>query len=137
MTDELNIVFPSMKQITVGTETVTLSPIKFGQLPRALLTVQRIGALLVQHVNDGTISTPAAILEIAALGGEDLIQLVALGLDKPRSWFDTLDTDTGLEILIGFVEVNLDFFTKRVLPMLNSKTEELNQVMSQLTLPSS
>lgn len=133
MTDETNIIFPSTKQISIGEETLTLTPIKFGQLPKALLIVQRIGALLIEHVKDNTIQTPVAMLEIAALGGEDLIQLVAFGVGKPREWFDTLDADTGLEILISFVEVNLDFFTKRVLPMLNSKVEELNLVISQVT----
>lgn len=126
MSDELTTVFPATKQIKIKDETITLTPIKFGQLPQALMIVQRIGSLIVEHGKAGTIAEPTAMLEIAALGGEDLIHLVAFGIGKEREYFNTLEQDEGLELLVGFIEVNLDFFTKRVLPLLNQKAEELN-----------
>ena len=122
MSDDLKVIFAG-KEVKVGDEVLKLMPMKFGQLPKALQIVQKLGALFMQHYNDKTLDEPGAIIEITALGGEDLIELVAFGIGKPREWFDTIEADEGMSLVISFIEVNGDFFIKRVLPSLNKNLE--------------
>jgi hypothetical protein len=134
MSDEATVIFgETAKPITIRGEDIKVEAIKFGQLPKALLLVQSLGAVIVECVNDNTIGEPSTILRIAALGGEDLINLVAFGIKKDRSWFDELEQDEGLELLMAFVAVNVDFFIKRVLPTLSKNTVAMNSLISQVT----
>ena len=52
---------------------------------------------------------------------EQLLQLLAANLRINRSELDEIDADIGLEIMLAFIGTNIDFFTKRVAPMLKSK----------------
>ena len=60
------------------------------------------------------------LMVIIGEGGEDLIELIGLGINKPRAWFDNLQGDDGITLTIAFLEVNIDFFTKKMMPQLSA-----------------
>ena len=50
---------------------------------------------------------------------DTVLELVALLVNKPRDWVDDLGVDELVQLFGAIVEVNLDFFTQRVLPLLS------------------
>lgn len=122
MSNEMNTLFPG-KEIQLNTgETITIKPFTFGQLPKAIKIGQKIGGLLANMYQQGKFEdqsqTSANLMLILSEGGEDLINLMSLGINKPRDWFDQLQGDDGLNLTIAFLEVNIDFFTKKMMPQI-------------------
>lgn len=122
MSNEMNTLFPG-KEIQLNTgETIIIKPFTFGQLPKAIKIGQKIGGLLANMYQQGKFEdqsqTSANLMLILSEGGEDLINLMSLGINKPRDWFDQLQGDDGLNLTIAFLEVNIDFFTKKMMPQI-------------------
>lgn len=119
--NDLDVLQPAGKDVQVGAETVTIKPIKFGQLPQAsrlLLPLSKQITAAFKGTGELTLAETAGLLvELMADGGEDLLTALSFFIGKPREWFDTLENDEGLEILNAVFEVNADFFSRRVLPM--------------------
>lgn len=129
MTQELNVLFPA-KEITISTgEVIKIAPFTFGQLPQALKLASKIGNLLGTLVKDGKLADKSkmatSIMFLISEGGEDLLNLLGLGINKDRAWFDTLQGDDGITLTVAFLEVNLDFFTKKMLPQMISAMNTL------------
>lgn len=56
---------------------------------------------------------------------DTVLDVVALLVNKPRAWVDELDINELIELFIALVEVNLDFFIQRLLPLLSEVAKEL------------
>lgn len=134
--NDMEVLFPEGKGVTVAGETLTVTPFKFGQLSKVthLLApiVRNLTACgLVRIDTDGQKTSmaiaadwPLRMVELMGEGGEDLLQLIAYAVGKPRAWLDTIEADQGIELGRAVVEVNADFFAKRILPMLQPKAAE-------------
>lgn len=116
--DELDVMFEEPKTFQVGDDTVTIRPFKFGELPKVIALLRGVGGTFAHHQRAGSLNTVEAMMDIIAVGGEQLILTLALNTGKPREYFDSLDMDVGTQILIDFLGMNIGFFTNRVLPML-------------------
>lgn len=132
---EIKTLFPN-KEITLSTgEVITLKPFTFGQLPQAIKLVEKLGGVLQRLIKEGALAdrtkTATAVMVVISEGGEDLINLISLGINKPREWFDSLQSDDGMHLTIGFLEVNLDFFTKKMMPRLLEVMEQANKGKNQ------
>jgi hypothetical protein len=123
---DLEILYPAGKDVPVGGETLTVKPIKFGQLPQAARLIAPISkqiAAAFKAQDARTVADTAAIfIELMATGGDDLLVALGFFVGKPREWFDTLDNDEGLALLNAVFEVNADFFSRRVLPLFAQAT---------------
>ena len=122
---QIQTLFPG-KDITLNSgEVISLKPFTFGQLPQALKLSQKISGIIYSLVKEGKLqdktAMATAVMMVLTEGGEDIINLISLGVGKPRSWFDTLQSDDGLLLTLTFLEVNIDFFTKKMLPQLLEK----------------
>lgn len=147
MTDQsqdLQTLLPE-RDVTVKGETIAVSPFKFGQLPKAFRLMRPLGdvlrtsgVLLISGTNLIMASDwPLKLPDIVAEGGEALIELLAFAIGKPREWFDDLDIDEGVALTRKVVEVNGDFFAKRIAPMLPGAVEdEQQQTTEQAGAPS-
>lgn len=132
---EINTLFPG-KEITLASgETITIKPFTFGQLPKAIKLGQQIGGLLANMYKQGKFedssNTSTNLMLIISEGGEDLINLIGLGINKPRDWFDGLQGDDGVNLTIAFLEVNIDFFTKKMMPQILASMEKIKLHKSQ------
>jgi len=131
---DLETLFPNV-EIDVQGEKIVIAPFTFGQLPRVLKLTKSFYAE-VQPFFNGDVDQTAAIMHVLSVGGDDLIELVALGIKKPTSWFESLAVDDGIRVATAFIEVNLSFFALRVLPQIKTSmgtlqklaTEKLSQV---------
>ena len=116
--DELEVMFEEPKSFQVGDQTITIRPFKFGELPKVIALLRGVGGTFAHHQRAGSLNTVEAMMDIIAVGGEQLILTLALNTGRPREFFDTLDMDVGTQILIDFLGMNIGFFTNKVLPML-------------------
>jgi hypothetical protein len=122
MSEDLKALFPG-QEVVAGGETITVSPFVFGQLPK----VAKIFAKIKDVIEGGN------LIEIASAGGEDLLQLLCLAVNKPRDWFDTLPSDEGLALMATVISTNRDFFVQRMSPVL----QKLTRAVSGTGAPSS
>lgn len=116
--DELEILFKEPKVYRIGDEEIKIRTFTFGELPRVIALLRGVGGTFAHYQAQGKLNSVEAIMDIVATGGENLIATLAINVGKPREWFDTLPADTGVELLFDFLKMNIGFFTKRVVPIL-------------------
>lgn len=121
----LNELVPGSISVRTGDETIDIRPFTFGQLPRVLRHIGDVlGCLTGDTLDLSTLSEPAA---------ESIIALAMIAANKPRDWFDQLPPDEGIALLRAVIEVNRDFFARRVGP----EVERLRLTLSSITSTSS
>lgn len=117
---ELETLFPTGKQVTIGTaeaqKTITITPFKFGQLGAAMKAAQPISAALMESF--GSPNQMDAMMSLMAESGDHMVNLVVVGTGLPRKEVEQLGLDDALSCMIGVLEVNGDFFVRKVLPTL-------------------
>ena len=116
--DELEVLFESTKSYTVGSDTITIRPFGFGELPQVIALLKGVGSHFAHYQALGTLNTVEAMMDVIAAGGENLIQTLCLNTGKPRAYFNTLSPEVGVQIMQDFLVMNIGFFTKRVLPVI-------------------
>ena len=127
--NDMETLFPG-RQVTAGGETLTISPIKFGQITQAskmLAPVIKAVSSSLGKPDQSIMDMASSWVDLLAAGGEDLLLFLAWTIGKPREWFDTLGMDDGLAILQAVYEENVDFFNRRVLPLLAQAPAESPQ----------
>jgi hypothetical protein len=119
MTDTtLQQLFPLGKEVQIADKSLRITPFKLGELPRVFKAVEPITALVVEALGS-TQSQMTSLAKIMVGGGDNVIDLLAIGSRQPRAWIDELELDAGVELLAAVIEVNASFFVQRVLPILN------------------
>jgi hypothetical protein len=121
MSNEMEILFPEGKTLTIGGEEITIKPLTFGQVPKASKMVAPIIKAMAKSelAGDSVMDMAGNWADILAIGGDDLLNLIGWAIGKDRAWFDTIQMDDGVELVKSVIEVNSDFFTKKVLSRLN------------------
>lgn len=119
MSNELNLLFPAGKQISIRDENLTIKPFKFGELPKVFKCIEPLTASMAKMVADRNTS-PQAIAMLLSEGGDSVLDLMVIGAKKDRTWIDDLEIDEGVEVLTSIFEVNADFFIQKVLPKVNT-----------------
>lgn len=125
---EIQTLFPGKEITLTSGEVIKIKPFTFGQLPKALKIGQKLGAMLAELYSQGKFEDQANVssnlMIIIGEGGEDLLDLIGLGIGKPREWFDNLQGDDGITLTIAFLEVNIDFFTNKMMPQLSEAMQK-------------
>lgn len=116
--DELEVMFPSTVDFEVKGEIITVREFKFGELPLITKLLKRAAPMFINAKAAGETDVPGIILAIIAECGDDLIELLAANIKKPRAFIEDLDNDVGLNMMLRMIEVNVNFFTTRVVPNL-------------------
>ena len=110
--NDLNTLFPQPLEITVGGELLELTPIRLGEVP----SLARILAPLVGKFGQGEPDW----LELLGQHGGSLLSALAIASRRPREWIDGLAVDEAIQLAAALLEVNADFFVRRVLPAIES-----------------
>jgi hypothetical protein len=109
---ELDQLFPQGSALKLSRDQLTLYPLKIGQLPAMLRAVSGFADAIQKPQVDW--------LGILAEHGEALLDAIAIGSGKPRTWIDGLGADDALLLIAKVVEVNADFFAQAVLPKIET-----------------
>ena len=114
---KLDELIPPQIEITIGGETLTITPIRAGKFPTFIRAIRPVIPHLVQE--------PIDFLAMIDEGGEHLLDAVALALGKPRTFVDALDIADLIRGARAMIEVNVDFFIHRLLPEVTAATQSL------------
>lgn len=127
---EMTTLFPG-KELTLNNGSkVMIVPLKFGQIPKALAFVDKINSK-VTLVTGQSVSPQEFMMKAMSVAGEDLFELLSYAMKTPREWFDELDADEGLNIIMTFVEVNFSFFVQKVGPLLQQGSQEIMSLVQK------
>ena len=124
MTDtSLETLFPTGKTTTVRGVEITIKPFRFGDLSKVFKAADPILGTLLSALNAGN-GQFEAISKVVAESGDNVVDLMVIGTKQPRAWVEELDMDEGIDLFISILEVNADFFVRKVLPGLNKRIEK-------------
>ncbi len=141
---DIDVLFPG-KTMTVGGLSLTVVPFSFGKMPEVTQLLQPIlkplsASGIINFSDKGIFSIsptwPAKIIDIMADAGEPLLKLVSFLADVPRETLDTFGMDDGIDLTRAVIEINADFFIKKVLPRLGlvlAGAESLQDSSNQVT----
>ena len=102
---ELETLIPAGAEVVIAGETLTIRPLKVGQLPAFLRAITPV----MQQLTGGEIDW----LALFGARGNDLLSAVAIAVGKPRAWIDELTADEALVLAAKVIEVNADFLPGR------------------------
>lgn len=77
--------------------------------------------------------TSLGLFAAQLLGRSDaeVIALMTLATDRDEAFFDSIDLDEGLKIVLAVIEVNKDFFVQKVLPMVQAAVPTLTTQLEE------
>lgn len=122
---QLETLFPSGSELTLGDEVIKVYPFKAGKLPQLFKIINPIGALISVTLQGESDDLASKILTVLAHGGDNVLDLVALGINKERKFVDELEQDQLVDALSVVLGVNLSFFVQRVLPVAMRVAEKI------------
>lgn len=73
------------------------------------------------------------LLPLVTEHGQDIAQAVAVAVEKAPDWVGALDADTFVRLAGAVLEVNADFFVRRLVPTLTQQTQTLAATLATLT----
>lgn len=120
--------------VSIGGPTpVRVTPLQAREIPAFARAVRPLLPYLRPLLDDGDEGGVLApdLLDALAEHGDDLFDAVAIGARLNREAVDGLQLDTLIELAMTVLTVNLDFFIKRLVPMLKGQATKLVTTMAQ------
>lgn len=117
-TDELETLYPQPEEIEAGGEKLTILPLSTGQIMRVMKALKPALVDIQGEIN---------ITMIAAGHGETLVAAVSAATGKPIEWVENIPPDEFIRLAGKLLEVNADFFTRRVLPEIIAAAEKISK----------
>ncbi len=124
---DIQAVIPQSDELTIAGEVIKIEAAKVGKLPQILQVIQPI-AHLITNVKSGERPDLSGLFMLYA---SDALELTSILADKSRAWVDSLNIDDALNLFTRLLEVNLDFFISRVLPLVADAMKKFANVVSQ------
>lgn len=124
MSDENFAAFPPVPvSITVGGETIDITPLKVGELPAFARAVRPITERL---------ATAPDWLALLSDHGEHVIEALAIASRRDVAWVAGLNIDDAIRLAEVVFEVNADFFVKKIVPEIERASLKINKVLGQI-----
>lgn len=127
MSDDLETIVGETRTLTIADQPVEISALKVREIPpviRALKPIMGpISALFDEQL------TAESIIEMS-MRGENLITAVSIASRQPVEWVGDLMADDLVVLAMAIVEVNADFFVKRLMPSMLRQMGQADGSMS-------
>lgn len=118
---DLSVIFETKsRDVQVGENTVTVTPIKMGNLQAFTQAIKPIASDVLDAMEGS-----GDLLTTIELHGERMIEAVRIGTGIERQRLDEMLPDDFVRLASAVVEVNADFFIKRLLPAMKQEVETL------------
>ena len=126
--DQLTILFPTGKEVLIRDKVYCITPFKLGQYPRVIKAITPLANVYSDAIKNN-LSQLDTIMALLGEGGENAMDLIRLSTDETAEWVSDLNLDEGIELLGALIEVNADFFIKKILPQLTKAVETVSGQM--------
>lgn len=104
---ELETLIPQPVRLEIAGETLEITPVVIGEIPKLLKAIQPFAEQLTEEPD---------WVGLLAEHGEAVLNALAVCSRKPRTWIDTLALDEAIQLFEAVFEANADFFVRRVAP---------------------
>lgn len=111
----------------VGGKQIAVRPLKIKQIPAFTRAVAPVMGLL----------TGGDLLSAVGIAGDDLIKAVSIATHEPVEWLGDLEADDFVKLASTVLEVNADFFVRRLTPEINRASASLTRILGVTPSPSS
>lgn len=118
------------KTINIGGKDVVVKKMRVKQIPPVIATISPFAHLLKSYKDQGE---QFDMMQVVLYHNVEALQLVKILCDEEPEFVDELDIEELVVLVTAIVEVNLDFFVRRVLPLLSGEMARLASVMPKLT----
>lgn len=108
----LEVIVPPVRTLRFAGRDVEVRPLKVGQLPGVMQALA--GVDLAQGLDTG------GLPDLVAAHGDRVIDAVVIATRLPREAVEEAELDEFAALLAALVEINSDFFVRRVLPALTA-----------------
>lgn len=129
-TKEIEQLFPQGKDVTLKGKKYVIKPFGFGKFPRVLKLLKGINEVGPQ----GAVSSNE-IMSFIMDNSDIVIEFSMLATGESREFFEDVPLDEAVDLLQSIIEVNADFFVKRLQPKvmgaLAKLTESVGGMLSQ------
>lgn len=122
MTDSPESTFFSQR-LRLGGIDIAVDPVTVRDLPAFLAAVEPIARELMA----------GDVMAALAHHADALIQAVCIGARVEREWLDKQTADVLVELAAAVIEVNADFFARRVLPAVTQAAQALESLTASPT----
>jgi hypothetical protein len=126
--DDLNLLVPPSVTLTVGGESLAITPLRIGELPAF---TRAIAPAVSEFRRDGV-----DWLMLFGVHGEAMLTALAVATRKPREWIEGLAADEAILLAATVIEINSDFFARRVLPKVEAAMAKVPATPAGSTSPS-
>lgn len=109
---------PPTDTVSVGGETLTITPIRVVHLPALIREVKALMTAGVALPTDATALQPGWVLDLVENHLDAILRICALAIGRPTDWVGQLDAMELIELAMKVVEVNADFFGRRLGPVM-------------------
>lgn len=103
------------KILTIADREITVTPVKVRDLPAFLAAVEPIATDLMAG------DIPGALVRNA----ENVIVATVIGAGVEREWLNAREGDAIVELASAVLEVNADFFVRRIVPLIEKAAASL------------
>jgi hypothetical protein len=134
---DLEILTPTATEIVLQGETISVKQFKFMQFSKVAKIVQKMKVKLgdldvkIETDTEGNKSLDLDYIKLVAECGDEIKDLCILVTGKDSAFIDTIEGDEGIALLTTIFEVNMDFFSQKILPMVLQVIQRIsNRTMS-------
>jgi hypothetical protein len=111
----------------VGGKQIAVSPLKVRQIPAFTRAISPVmGPLMAGD-----------ILTAIAIAGDDLVRALSIATGEPVDWLGDLEADAFVKLASTVLEINADFFVRRLTPEITRVSESLSKILGATPLPPS
>jgi hypothetical protein len=139
MSNDLQVMAPEPILVSVSGEVIEIKQIRVGQISKAMRIAHPFYENLKAAKDAAKKSDDPGVygFDIYTLVMENtdaIIDMVALLCGKDRGWVEDLSLDDLIAVFSAIVEVNLDFFIQRLLPLLSGLAVGVGKATQNKTL---
>ncbi|MFA7239370.1 MAG: hypothetical protein WC091_04600 [Sulfuricellaceae bacterium] len=127
---DLATLIPTPVELSLNGKTLSIVPFKIGILPE----MARTCAPFMDAFKPGA---PVDWLALTIEHGENVFAALALASGQPQTWVEGLTAEEAIRLAQTVIEVNADFFIRRVLPSLTAAANGLTLMITAGRTPSS
>ncbi|MDO8892325.1 MAG: hypothetical protein Q7V00_10805 [Sulfurimicrobium sp.] len=117
---------PVPETVTIGGETLDITPLKVGELPAFARAVRPVASKLTPDPD---------WLRLLSEDGDSVILALAIACRRPPKWVAALALDEAIHLAEAVFEANADFFIRRVVPEITRVSQRIG-VMIPGAMPS-
>lgn len=119
--EELGALAPAPHELTIAGEALAVLPLRVGQIPPFL----RAAGPLIAEIG---LARPDW-LYLLAEHGERLVAAIGIAVGRPAEWVAALEPDEAIRLAAAVLEVNADFFMRRMAPAMESLAQALERAL--------